>query len=234
MRLAGWKRNGSFFCVCMELTEAGQELHSAAYESVLFDHQLHGYLSLEYGDRLLLLCNLGMVSEGRNEECRRLAYIVRDNLFKSGISTEFTDFFLFPDYYLQAEAALQSGKECSSTQWLFKFEDYALHYVLNRGADTLPVRTLIPGTLLELIRYDKVHETSYYKTLLNYIQFDSHTAKAIDDLYIHRNTFKSRMKKIRELLDMDVDDQKERLYLMLIFRILKRYPELAEQQEVIL
>lgn len=42
------------------------------------------------------------------------------------------------------------------------------------------------------------------------------------------------MKKIRELLDMDVDDQKERLYLMLIFRILKRYPELAEQQEVIL
>ena len=105
---------------------------------------------------------------------------------------------------------------------------------MNRGADTLPVRTLIPGTLLELIRYDKVHETSYYKTLLNYIQFDSHTAKAIDDLYMHRNTFKSRMKKIRELLDMDVDDQKERLYLMLIFRILKRYPELAEQQEVIL
>ena len=55
MRLAGWKRNGPFFCVCMELTEAGQELHSAAYESVLFDHQLYGYLSLEYEDRLLLL-----------------------------------------------------------------------------------------------------------------------------------------------------------------------------------
>lgn len=115
MRLAGWKRSGPFFCVCMELTETGQELHSAAYESVLFDHQLHGYLSLEYEDRLLLLCNLGLGLEGRDEECRRLAYIVRDNLFKSGISTEFSDFFQFPDYYRQAEAALYSGKECSST-----------------------------------------------------------------------------------------------------------------------
>ena len=234
MRLAGWKRSGPFFCVCMELTETGQELHSAAYESVLFDHQLHGYLSLEYEDRLLLLCNLGLGLEGRDEECRRLAYIVRDNLFKSGISTEFSDFFQFPDYYRQAEAALYSGKECSSTQWLFKFEDYALHYVLNCGADTLPVRTLIPASILELIRYDRTHDTSYYKTLLNYIEFDSHTAKAIDDLYIHRNTFKSRMKKIRELLDMDLDSPQERLYLMLIFRILKRYPELAGEQEVVL
>lgn len=232
MRLAGWKRNGPFFCVCMELTEAGQELHSAAYESVLFDHQLYGYLSLEYEDRLLLLCNLGLGLEGRDEECRRLAYIVRDNLFKSGISTEFSDFFQFPDYYRQAEAALQSGKECSSTQWLFKFEDYALHYVLNRGANTLPMRTLIPPSILKLIRYDRTHDTSYYKTLLNYIEFDSHTAKAIDDLYIHRNTFKSRIKKIRELLEMELDSPQERLYLMLIFRILRRYPELASEQEV--
>ena len=191
MRLAGWKRSGPFFCVCMELTETGQELHSAAYESVLFDHQLHGYLSLEYEDRLLLLCNLGLGLEGRNEEC-------------------------------------------SSTQWLFKFEDYALHYVLNCGADTLPVRTLIPASILELVRYDRTHDTSYYKTLLNYIEFDSHTAKAIDDLYIHRNTFKSRMKKIRELLDMELDSPQERLYLMLIFRSLKRYPELAGEQEVVL
>ena len=89
------------------------------------------------------------------------------------------------------------------------------------------MRTLIPASILELIRYDRTHDTSYYKTLLNYIEFDSHTAKAIDDLYIHRNTFKSRMKKIRELLDMDLD-------LMLIFRILKRYPELAGEQEVVL
>ena len=67
--------------------------------------------------------------------------------------------------------------------------------MLNCGADTLPVRTLIPASILELIRYDRTHDTSYYKTLLNYIEFDSHTAKAIDDLYIHRNTFKSRMKR---------------------------------------
>ena len=50
----------------------------------------------------------------------------------------------------------------------------------------------------------------------------------------YRNTFKSRMKKIRELLDMDLDSPQERLYLMLIFRILKRYPELAGEQEVVL
>ena len=104
--------------------------------------------------------------------------------------------------------------------------------MLNCGANTLPMRTLIPPSILKLIRYDRTHDTSYYKTLLNYIEFDSHTAKAIDDLYIHRNTFKSRIKKIRELLEMELDSPQERLYLMLIFRILRRYPELASEQEV--
>lgn len=42
------------------------------------------------------------------------------------------------------------------------------------------------------------------------------------------------MKKIRELLDMELDSPQERLYLMLIFRSLKRYPELAGEQEVVL
>lgn len=227
MRLAGWKRSGPFFCVCMELTDAGRNLHSASYESMLFDHQLHGYLSLEYEDGLILLCNLGMCPGGRDEECRRLAYIVRENLLKSGISTEFEDFFKFPDYYLQAEAALRSGKECSKTKWLFRFEDYGLAYILNYGAHTLPVETLVPACLLNLKQYDIAHETSYYKTLTNYIEYDSHTAKAIDDLYIHRNTFKSRMAKIRELMDMNLDAPEERLYLLIIFRILERYPELT-------
>lgn len=229
MKLAGWKRSGPFFCVCMELTDAGRELHSAAYESMLFEHQLHGYLSMEYEDRIVLLCNLEHSPGGREEECRHLAYIVRETLFKSGISTEFTDFFQFPDYYRQAKAALASGKECGGTKWLFRFEDYELSHVLNYGAHSLPVETLVPPSLLELKHYDKEHDTSYYKTLLNYIEYDSHTAKAIDDLYIHRNTFKSRMKKIRELLDRNPDSPEQRLYLLIIYRILERYPGLAEE-----
>ena len=71
-------------------------------------------------------------------------------------------------------------------------------------------------------------------TINKFFENSLNVSETSRQLYIHRNTFKSRMKKIRELLDMDLDSPQERLYLMLIFRILKRYPELAGEQEVVL
>lgn len=229
MHLNGWHRKDHFFCVCAETSAHRLQLNTVEYESMVFDRHFHNYLSLTWNERLILICNLTLSGQSREKECRQLAYIIRENLYKSGISTEFQDFFDFPDYFLQAQSALYAGQTKNGTKWLFKFEDYALAHILRHGANTLPLKTLVPGYILALHQYDKKHDTAYLQTLQSYIESDAHTVKAIDKLYIHRSTFNSRMKKIREMTAVDLDSYENRMYLMIIFRILQKHPELLEE-----
>ncbi|MDO5410242.1 MAG: helix-turn-helix domain-containing protein [Lachnospiraceae bacterium] len=230
MDMNGWNRNDGFFCVCAETTSQREQINSIAYESMLFDHYFNSFLSLKWNNLLFLICNLEIAQKNSKNAYSNLAYITRENLYKSGVSTCFTDFYNFPDYFLQAQAALLVGREIDSTKWLFRFEDYALFYITHYGSHSLPLKTFIPGYIVKLWEYDKNHETAYLETLEKYIEFDAHTEKAIETLYIHRNTFNSRMKKIREIITANLDSYEERLYLMIIFRILHIHPNLLESK----
>ena len=79
---------------------------------------------------------------------------------------------------------------------------------------------LCSRVLLELLAYDRVNNTEYYKTLQTF--FDrrfsfTHTAEA---LYIHRTTLIKRIERIEELTNVNLDDRAERLYIELSFHYL--------------
>lgn len=226
MQMNGWKEKDHFFCVCAETSRQRLEMNSIEYECMLFDSHFHNYLAIEWEGRLALICNLTLSRKNREKECGELAYIVRENLFKCGISTEFHHFFDFPDYYAQALAALRAGEVHDRTKWLFKFETYALYHVLNKGADTLPLKTLVPEYLYRLAAYDRKYGTVLVDTLKSYVIYNASAVKAVNGLYVHRNTFSSRMKKIREIIKADIDSYEQKVYLMVLFRILKAHPEL--------
>ncbi len=229
MQMNGWKQKDRFFCVCAKTSRQRLEMNSIEYECMVFDSHFHNYLAFEWEGKMLLICNLTLSRQSRERECGQLVYIIRENLFKSGISTEFHDFFDFPDYYAQALAALQAGEIHDRTKWMFKFETYALYHILHKGADTLPLKTLVPEYLYRLAAYDRKYGTVLVDTLESYIVNNASTAKALDGLYVHRNTFGSRMKKIREIIKTDIDSYERKVYLMILFRILKVNPQLLSE-----
>ena len=176
-----------------------------------------------------MIFNLTRSSKTREEECAQIAYIVRENLLSAGISTEFSDFFEFPAYYKQAKAARLTGTRLYPTQWLFKFENVALKHVLINGTDSLPFHVLMPATLNSIIKYDQLHGTEYYRTLRNFVLYDKKTADAIEDLYVHRSTFKSRMKKISEMLVLNLNDPDVVFYLKIIIHLLESDAERSKR-----
>lgn len=75
--------------------------------------------------------------------------------------------------------------------------------------------------LLLLQAHDKEQGTEYMRTLEVYLKNHLNAVQSARELYIHRSTFLYRLERIRALLDSDLTDYDELLYLMLSFYLLK-------------
>ena len=100
------------------------------------------------------------------------------------------------------------------------FDDYALEYLLQHGNADFRTDQICHPAVLKLMEYDLIHETSYAKTLYTYIKEKYNAAATAKALYIHRSSLISRMDRIRELVDLDLDDLDNRLYISLSFKMI--------------
>ena len=74
--------------------------------------------------------------------------------------------------------------------------------------------------LLKLVEYDEQHDTEFAYTLQRYLVNERNIKMTATDLHIHRSTMNYRISRLHELLDMDLDDSENRLYLLNSFYML--------------
>ena len=67
--------------------------------------------------------------------------------------------------------------------------------------------------ILILEEHDRNNNTEYVETLQAYLNSQCNSTEAANMLFIHRNTFINRMKKIKELLHTNLEDTQEVLGL---------------------
>ena len=79
---------------------------------------------------------------------------------------------------------------------------------------------LVHKGILKLQESDRTQNTDYMKTLKVYLDNQQNATQTAKELYIHRSTFLYRMERITDLLESDLQDPEEVLYLSLSFRIL--------------
>lgn len=82
--------------------------------------------------------------------------------------------------------------------------------------------------LQPLLEADKVLKTEYIKTLRNYLKYNNDLLNTSRQMYIHRNTMISRMKKINSLLGVNVNEAEIRNDFYNIFKVLEHYGKLPE------
>ena len=70
-------------------------------------------------------------------------------------------------------------------------------------------------------KYDQEHKTDYYLTLKTYITCQMNAVQAAKKLFIHRSTFLYRMAHIKELVQIDLEDPDQLLYLLMTYRLLE-------------
>ncbi|MDO4617411.1 MAG: helix-turn-helix domain-containing protein [Lachnospiraceae bacterium] len=175
----------------------------------------------EVDGNVVMIINLSINTQKKiSDFYQSLAYLVRDGLMIAGCSRVFYDLRDIEIFYRQSLFSIEIGQKKDSTRWYFRFDDYALDYLISYGTGLFKPEQVCHPQLLFLQKHDQERQTSYYQTLYTYFETQFNMSHAAKKLFIHRSTFISRMERILELTGLNLNDYRTRLYLELSFQIL--------------
>ncbi|MFC0530571.1 PucR family transcriptional regulator [Phytohabitans kaempferiae] len=99
---------------------------------------------------------------------------------------------------------------------VLRFEDAWDEVVVHRMATALPQRDLlVGGPLLDLIAHDRAHGTDYVATVAAWLDQQGDGRRAARQLHVHPNTLRHRMRRLTEIVTIDLDSPRTRLALQI-------------------
>lgn len=219
LRYLCWNREDKYLILKIA---PDREDYSALTPAGLFGYiesQISESRALLFHQNIAVVVNLTAGNTTTAAVLSSLAYILREGLFKMGVSAELGNFLDIHDGFVQASIALEYGRKSSSMLWYYHFESYALRFLLDCARTKIHPRLLGSEKLRKLRDYDAENNTELYHTLEVYLQLERNVVQTSKALFIHRSTLFYRLARIQKIVEMDLENESERLYLALSYKL---------------
>lgn len=123
-----------------------------------------------------------------------------------GISSSFNDLMKLNDYYNEAKNSIYFSKYLGNKNNHSFYDDYKFYDLICHTNEKLDLTRFCDKKMLDIYRYDKANETTYLKTLYEFIINNKSPLKTSKTLFMHKNTIIYRINKIKELFNINLDD----------------------------
>lgn len=165
-------------------------------------------LAFEYHKDILALV--------KGNDCRAITSVLKHSLQTSnicvGMSMVSSDFYAISQCYQQAVFTVGQAK---GKKGIYQCEDYAFSYLIQLLRSQEFVPALLHPALHILEQYDEIMNTDLRNSLSVYLRKEGNILQAAQELKVHRNTLKYRLRRIQELTDLKLEDENELAYLRL-------------------
>lgn len=134
------------------------------------------------------------------------------------------------NYYHRTMCAAIVASHANIPSKYASYKETALYQIVADTTDTLAVSRFrglfVDPNLVELINYDKTHNTDYLLTLRYYWHYNRNSAKICEQLHIQRSTLFYRLGRVHEFLKQDYNDYHNLIQLSLGIAILESRGEI--------
>jgi sugar diacid utilization regulator len=221
LNMLNWKKDDRLLCIRVKPQQnEGKTVMEHVLHSDLFRIFPEGYI-LFSGDEQCVIMNLTRDPASGAMIRHRLAPLCRDYCLYAGISSPVTDIHDLHLAYYQAQVALDRTFRLCSDKWIISFAECAMEHMLEKLDSPLPTWCLVSPDLQAILEHDRQKGTQYFETLREYLLNERDIPKTSEKLIIHRTTLLYRLKKIHAMLNVNLEDPWERLYLTLSLWILE-------------
>jgi len=148
-----------------------------------------------------------ITNEKRIEE--KLNQVLQKYQLKGIVSDSFSDLFIVPDMYDRMERVLEMEKNLKTikkTDGLLELNELRFYQLIHDFPMKETLLQYCHPAVLKLKHHDSENGTEYYHTLLTYFFYNQNVFETAQHLFIHRNTLNNRLKKINELIDVDLTE----------------------------
>jgi len=122
-----------------------------------------------------------------------------------GISDTVSGFSPLPECYRQASAAADTSLMRPGR--IFRYNELGIYQLLYAVNDVSVLRRYVEGVLGRIQAYDTLHHSDYDAVLACYIRNNGSIQKAAEEMGVHRNTVNYKIKNIRELFGLKLDNE---------------------------
>ena len=209
----GWESGA--YCV-LAVPAAATDAISFKYYAGLLEHQLD-CMCVHCEGELAAVLHLPDAAAFPALEAALREFLTENGL-AGGLSYLFEDVTQLREHSEQAKTALLYG---SGGPGLCAFADCAMRHMM----DSFPqeeLRMLVHPALPQLREHDAETGSELYDTLRAYLENERSLVKTAAALFIHRNTLLYRLEKLRQLVELDLEDPELRLHLEISFRLMER------------
>lgn len=122
----------------------------------------------------------------------------------------------------EASSALRAAEASGLNGQIFFYRDQGLYTLISHVDDSRILDAYVEEHIGKLLRADELNDGNLSETLENYLNCSCNAKKTAEEMFLHRNTLNYRLKKIREILDCDLENLDICLELKMAF-LISRY-----------
>lgn len=217
---AGWAREDSYQVVLVrsrkrELFPRGAEIMRSTLKGIFPESRVVGR-ELEF----ILIWNISKSGDFKRE---RVQQVFAQTEADVGISLPMGGIFQLPWLYDQARAAVDNQAfSGEGGDRIRDFYDMGRDYILMSGSLEEMIRACHPD-VRRLWEREQQEGDGLFDIFAAYLKYERSILKTSQALYIHRNTLLYRIKKIRKLLEYDLEEDDARHYMQLSVMVVELY-----------
>lgn len=141
---------------------------------------------------------------------------------KIGVGTAYEYIEDLKKSYQEAKSAIDISSIVTKEENIYFYENLGIYSLITQISNGKFLDDYVESKIGKLIKMDKMQEGDLCDTLETYLNCNCNVNSASESLFIHRNTMRYRMDKIKKILEDDINDMSVLLELKLAFAI-KRY-----------
>lgn len=172
-------------------------------------------VAMFFQDDKLISVRQNVEREEMNRLLKSLSELNLEQKLHIGISESADGFRSIPSCYKQAVSALEAS--IIKDTMVMPYENIGVYKLLFGVENRAILRSYVDDTLGNLVRYDSLNGTDYEHTLRVYLECSGSVQVTAERLSVHRNTVNYKMKVIREILVIEMNDE-DKMNILLAFR----------------
>lgn len=230
----GWELEFPQVIIDLKLLVQDEKIKRENYEKLIEEKTLENIISKKINielrkiksahidDSLIIFVNVGSF-EYNKEILMNIATTILNELkymgkIGIGISKRIEKINELPLAYKEAKNGIEIGKALNKDSFLIHYEDFRVINLIKEIKDITLLKNYVNEKLGKLIEYDNSHDLSLMNTLKGVLDTNFNLQKTAKNMYIHYNTLRYRMEKLREL-GINIDDGFEIGEIVLAYNI---------------
>lgn len=218
LKQSGFDENSDYTLIAVS-SESGIKTSSAlknssALRKILRRSKYHAAAFYQGG------CAITVRQSTADEELKRMIAELNaldESDFLVGISEKLEGFGSLSDCYRQCISALSAGK--ISGRRVTLYSDIGIYKLIFGVEDRSVLRDYADKMLGALIQLDDTTDSDHVLTLKTYLESNGSVLQTAERLGVHRNTVNYKLRSIREILGISLNDE-DRMNLLLAFHVL--------------